>query len=87
MKIPHMTKAESEGIPEYFELLGIKYSLVLDYFKLLGIKYSPVIDYFELLGIKYSLVLDYFELLGIKYSPFVICGNTQNIKISIVRLP
>ena len=63
-----MTKAEYEGVPSTFEILGIGYSLVIEYVESLGIGYSLVLEYFEIFGIEYSLAIEYFEPLDIGYS-------------------
>ena len=60
-----MTKAEYEGVPSTFEILGIGYSIVIEYIDILGIKYTLVLEYFEFLGrgyLRYSGTLNFWEL-------------------------
>ena len=81
-----MTEAEYEWVPSTFEILGIGYSLVeLEYFEILGIKHSLVLEYLDILGIKYSLVLEYHPRSTFtrvprrQYSPFVTCVTLQRV--------
>ena len=79
-----MTKAEYEGVPSTFEILGIGYSLVIEYVEILGIGYSLVLEYFEIFGIKYSLAIEYFERLGIRYSLVLEYFESLGIRYTLV---